>query len=478
MPAAIYTRQSLDRTGQEAGVSRQLSESQALADRLNLDVAYELSDNDISATSGKLRPAFQQLMKLVEKGKVDTVVVWHPDRLYRVLRDLVPLMDLASSRGLSIVSVTAGEMDLNTPHGRMLAGILGSVSANEGEHKAERQKLAYKTRASQGHWGFARRPYGYQRAADGSVVQVPSEAAIVREMYVRHFEQGESRYAVLKWLQDQDLTTPVGKPWDVDAVRNVLRNPGYGGWIVYRGEVVGRGQHEPVIDPDTWNTYISGATKTANNFKRQATSMVSGLATCAVCGEKIYRKRRGNNDKYEYRCHANLCVSIDASMTDAYVRSEVISALLLGPTSIIPDDRAGASLTALQAQLEDVQTRRSDLLSLVSEGLAKLTDIRSQLEDLKKQESELQQRRDALTHSNVAAQVLVGLKAELFEGHKADLTKGAEIRAELGQRFDALPLGRQRDLIALLLDIQVGRGKGTKRLYVTHRVVESLNTDD
>ena len=51
MTAIIYTRQSLDKTGKEAGVTRQLKDCRALAKRKGLEVIAELSDNDISATT-------------------------------------------------------------------------------------------------------------------------------------------------------------------------------------------------------------------------------------------------------------------------------------------------------------------------------------------------------------------------------------------------------------------------------------------
>ena len=88
MGAAIYTRQSLDRTGQAAGVTRQLEECRQLASLRQIDVVHELSDNDISATKAVTRPAFEKLLQLIASGAIDTVITWHTDRLYRKLSDL------------------------------------------------------------------------------------------------------------------------------------------------------------------------------------------------------------------------------------------------------------------------------------------------------------------------------------------------------------------------------------------------------
>lgn len=75
----------------------------------------------------------------------------------------------------------------------------------------------------------------------------------------------------------------------------------------------------------------------------------------------------------------------------------------------------------------------------------------------------------------MAAQILLGIKADLFAGKTAFIAKGVEVENVLAERFDALPLERQRDLVSLLMSIELGRGRGLDRLYVTHKAVRSLN---
>ena len=59
MRAAVYTRISQDATGQRAGVTRQLEDCEALADRLGWEVTHRYGDNDLSAYSGRTRPGFE-----------------------------------------------------------------------------------------------------------------------------------------------------------------------------------------------------------------------------------------------------------------------------------------------------------------------------------------------------------------------------------------------------------------------------------
>ena len=59
------------------------------------DVVAVLVDNDMSATSGKRRPGFEEALRLLADGTVDVLVSWHLDRLQRTPKDLERLLDAA-----------------------------------------------------------------------------------------------------------------------------------------------------------------------------------------------------------------------------------------------------------------------------------------------------------------------------------------------------------------------------------------------
>jgi site-specific DNA recombinase len=74
---AIYTRISADQTGERLGVTRQLDDCMALADRLGWPVVARFDDNDISAFNGKRRPGFEALLDAMKQGQVDALICWH-----------------------------------------------------------------------------------------------------------------------------------------------------------------------------------------------------------------------------------------------------------------------------------------------------------------------------------------------------------------------------------------------------------------
>ena len=124
MRAAVYTRISQDATGQRAGVTRQLEDCEALADRLGWEVTQRYEDNDLSAYSGHTRPGFEAMLKAMADSEFGAVICWHPDRLFRSMQDLERLIDIANDGRVQLRTVNAMvAADLGLPgEGRAVTG--------------------------------------------------------------------------------------------------------------------------------------------------------------------------------------------------------------------------------------------------------------------------------------------------------------------------------------------------------------------
>lgn len=293
MAGVIYSRISDDPTGRAAGVDRQREECQALADARGVEIIDTLVDNDLSATTGKRRPGFERVLELVRDGRIDTIVVWHTDRLYRLPRDLEPIIDLADGRKLRFLTVEASELDLNTPAGRMGARILAAVSANEVEHKAQRQRSAGDQRAARG-MPTTRPGYGYRRA-DGADVIDEAEAAVVREA-ARRLLDAESLRSIAADLNRRGVPSPAGSPWQAQTLRQLIRRPSLAGLRTHRGHVVGEFDeqlHPAILDRDTHDRIVAllddPARVASAGVGQPAQHLLSGLAECGRCGGKMKR---------------------------------------------------------------------------------------------------------------------------------------------------------------------------------------------
>jgi DNA invertase Pin-like site-specific DNA recombinase len=244
--AGIYTRISDDRNATHLGVTRQRQDCEDLARRLGWPIAAHYEDNDVSAYSGKTRPEYRRMLDDLRLGRIDAILAWHPDRLYRSLRDLEELIDLAEASGALIQTVSAGTVDLASPTGRAVARTIGTWARFESEHKAERirrqqAQLALSGRPS----GGGTRPFGY---AVDQVTLDATEAAVIREMKDRVLA-GDSLRSLATNLNARGVRTPTGRQWRQSVIRALLLRPRYSGQRQYQGEVVAKATWPAIISP-------------------------------------------------------------------------------------------------------------------------------------------------------------------------------------------------------------------------------------
>lgn len=300
----IYLRISEDPNNDEDGVRRQRKYCLALAKRHGWNVPEWAIyiDNDISATKGKPRPQYMRMLADIEAGRLHAIVSWHSDRIYRTLTDLQHLIDVVEQHDVIIRTEKAGELDLTTASGRMVARILGSVATHEGELKAERVMAAIAQKREDGKMPGGKRMFGWDR--DGKLVE--EEAAVVRDL-ARRIIAGEKTTNLCHDLNARGITTTQGNPWQLTALNRLLTNPRIAGHSTLKGEIVGRGQWEPLLDEDDWQTVVALLKARARGGSRPRVALLPGLIFCALCDTRLVTgsrdaKRSGGARVRTYRC--------------------------------------------------------------------------------------------------------------------------------------------------------------------------------
>lgn len=363
MRAAIYTRISVDQTGEGLGVNRQLEDCQALAERLGWSVVETYSDNDISAFSGRLRPGFEAMLDGMKNGEYDALLCWHTDRLHRNMKDLERLIEVADVGGVDIRTVQGGDFDLSTSAGRMMARVIGAMSRQESEHTSERRKRANEQKAASGAWSTSRRPFGY--TANGIPCE-PESSAITNA--VADVLAGTSlRQVAREWNALGYRTTHSGIEWTATSLRRVLANPRNAALVVHRGRVVGAGNWEPLIDQDSHHALLAllndpSRTSTVS-FERKHQG--SGVYRCGVCDQRLILHVSTGSIR-SYRCPQHH-VRRQLLALDAYVDAIVI-ARLTAPDAQLVLDEPERDLPAMQIARDGLQARADELASLFSDG--------------------------------------------------------------------------------------------------------------
>ncbi|MGY1640059.1 recombinase family protein [Geodermatophilus sp. SYSU D00703] len=368
--AAVYCRISSDPRGLGLGVERQRQDCHALAERHDWRLVGTFIDNDVSAYSGKPRPQYAALIEAVQAGEVDVVVAWDPDRLHRSPRELEDFIDLIERTGTDVVTVQAGQWDLGTASGKLMARMLGSIARHESDHKSERVRRAMQQRAESGR-SHGRRAYGWTRehAPDGTVREVvePAEAAVVQHI-ADALLSGESLRAVTAALNADGVPSPTGKPWEKGMVRHLVLRDRNAGLRVHRGEVVGEGAWEPILPRHRWEQLRAVLTDPGRRTSTgsAAAHLLSGIARCGVCGASL--RMAVNRGVPSYRCSANGCVIRRKTDLDDLVTELVVGRLsatdavtLLASTGDSPERVAAvAEADQLRARLDEAADQYAD----------------------------------------------------------------------------------------------------------------------
>ena len=284
MDCVIYARISLDRTGEAISVAGQEKNCRALAKRQGLTVIHVYTDNDISATNGKVRPDFEAMLL----AQPAAIVTWHQDRLLRLTKDLERVIAL----NVPVYTVTAGTLDLSTPTGRAVARTVAAWSQYEGEQKSTRQVEANKQRAAAGvHSG--RVGYGYRREGAGLVLH-PAEAKTIQTAVSRALE-GWSLRSICKDLDAKQTPTPGrGNSWNSTTLKQLLLRPSLAGHTVHRGVKLGDTPTDAprVIDDDLHErlkAVLNDPSRRSGSPGRAPKYLLGGIALCGRCGGTMAR---------------------------------------------------------------------------------------------------------------------------------------------------------------------------------------------
>ena len=314
---AIYTRKSC-----EDGLELEYNSLDAQYDSAEAYIRSQASNgwrvipkryDDGGFSGGNVnRPALKALMRDIENGEVDVVVVYKIDRLSRSLGDFTDLSKIFERHNVSFVSVTQ-QIDTSNAAGRMMLNILMSFAQFEREMTSDRiRDKIYATR-KKGLWSGGMIPFGY-KTVDKRLVPDPVTAPVVRHVFARYAESASAKL-VASELQKKFGPRTFGSKkggdptWRMMHVYRIVRNPVYKGELLHRatGEIF-HGLHEPLVDAALWEDCRRILDESAGlqpSAHRETVAILKGLVRCGHCGGAMAPvftvKRKGLRYSY-YRC--------------------------------------------------------------------------------------------------------------------------------------------------------------------------------
>lgn len=483
--AAIYLRISLDRTGEEAAVERQLHDCLAIIAQRGWKQAGEpYVDNSVSASKRDVRrPSYDRMVDDYKAGAFDAIVCYDLDRLTRQPRQLEDWIDAAEETGLVIVTAN-GEADLSTDGGRMFARVKAAVARSEIERKGARHRRANEQRAAAGRPRAGRRRYGYE--LDGETPR-EEEAAIVRRCF-NQIAAGASLRSVVAELIADNVPPGTGKGWGGARVRYMLLNPSYGGLVPVGNATVPSDRVTPIVSPE-----LAEEVRAILTDEKRRTSMgpgrqhlASGLVACGVEGCPNFLNvhsgyytcqirtltRSGGRLQDKSRKHASMKIEL----LDGHLRREMALALLTtDPSALAGDDPTSAG--PLVAKLDRIERATATTMADRDDELISPQAARSRLLALRDERREVEAALDAARAARTSSASLAALARDLLieTAERAPGSDFWELRDDYAQRISKLDLDRQRAALTQLLQVTVSPGRGLSRVEGWHLVATHLN---
>lgn len=324
------------------------------------------------------RPALQDLRDNLKY--YDIVLVYKLDRLSRSQKDTLQLVEEFSNENVKFTAIQEN-FDTSTPLGMAMLGILSAFAQLERENIKERMALGRKGRTEKGLWRAGSNvPTGYDYI-DGHLVIREDEAVQIRKIFELYL-QGKTINQISAYMH-QNYTNRYSSWAHSSSVTTVLRNKLYIGLLPSQSDGIDyQGEHEPIIDKDTFDKaqlLLKARLENLNptfTHPFRAKYLLTGFTFCGECGGRVsiisshHYEYYGCNHSYQphykklnIHCNTPRYRSI---VLDQIIRDEVLKLAF--------DDNAIKSLIKPRKEvshkkaLKQLENQKSRLIDLYSVG--------------------------------------------------------------------------------------------------------------
>lgn len=329
MRCAIYIRVSTEEQVKEGySIGAQKERLDAYVKSQGWEIISYYVDEGISAKDTN-RPELQRMIKTIEDGIIDVVLVYRLDRLTRSVLDLYQLLETFDKNGCHFKSATE-VYDTTTAIGRLFITLVAALAQWERENLGERVRMGMTQKVREGEWHGSTPPIGYLNV-DGNLIINEEEAVIVRNIFKWYADEGLSDNKIAIKLNEMGIETKKGMGiWRENRVRYILRNPTYCGHLHWNVRV-NKDQYflvkdavPKIIDEETFENAQSVRKARSSVHPRVATSkhIFSGSLRCARCGASMKGHKKKDSKGREYRSYR--CINRYAKKCDMPLIAETI----------------------------------------------------------------------------------------------------------------------------------------------------------
>lgn len=343
---AIYTRVSTTNQARE-GHSLEEQEKRIRARCLSdNNIVYKVyTDAGISGKNADNRPAYQQMMKDMKKGKFNLIMAFKMDRLSRSVIDFEYFFNDIKKYNCEVQFIE-GNINTTGAAGMLFARILEVFAQFERELIKERTLVGVESAVNKGHFG-GKPPLGYKTKLDDEGKKLKEwiinedEAKIVREIF-ELCASGKTYFQISNILKEKypkvissirkDKKTNEDKityrSWTDSSISCILNNKCYMGTYEYRKSIDNKETIEivdivpKIVSEDLFNDCQDMIFRNGRNYYRSKRYLFIQRLVCPKCGRIMACngcKNKMKKDYLYYKCKD----------CGTYIREELIEKALM-----------------------------------------------------------------------------------------------------------------------------------------------------
>ena len=276
--AALYIRVSSDEQARHGlSLGEQRADLMEYAAAHKYAVAGVYADEGVSARkSYRSRKELQRLLRDVEAGAIDIIVMKCLDRWFRNVKDYYKVQDILDSHGVGW-ECSQDMYDTTTASGRLHLHIRLAIAEQESDQTGERIRYVFNGKRERHEALAGNLPVGYE-IKEKHIVVKETEAPIARFMF-QHIQEGHSAYSIPAEVQDR-----FGYSITYNRVLAALRNR------IYIGERHGLPNYCEGIVPADIFEQVQNIVQGHTRYRVSPTGRVylfNGLLRCPCCGRAL-----------------------------------------------------------------------------------------------------------------------------------------------------------------------------------------------
>lgn len=346
------------------------------------------------------RPEVQDMLRQVESGIVDGVLVMDLDRFGR--GDMVDQGTIYRifKNSETLILTPSEVIDPQDENQELVYSVKSLVAREELKAITKRMQRGRRASAKEGKSVSAKPPFGYLRDGNLKLYTNPETAWIV----IRVFEMMASSYGrrqVALWLDTVIKPPQGGANWSDSSVEQIVKNEVYIGHIIWgkfrstkiNGKYVRKrmskekwfrhdNAHEPIVSLELFNSAnkaYSGRWKPSTTKSNKLSNPLAGVLICELCSRSMVYQPRPDRPNDYIRCMNPACKGIQKGATLELVEERILEGLQgyidafqwqgidVNPPSILPLKEK--QLMKRTKEMDDLIAQKNNLHDLLEKGV-------------------------------------------------------------------------------------------------------------